>query len=184
MEELLRYRWPGNVREMKNVIERAVVLTRGEYIDHDDLVLSTLENRRRHRSRPRRRPRRRRRAGVAGRHRTRQHILDTLSHDRLEQEPGGHDPRHRALDARPQDPPLRTRRRPRRHRRRIERLNRSDCTAEFPHAVRRYSAWSDRTARIPAFLAARLRSHYLRSDRSATHTFGSGTDTPFAPRLS
>lgn len=43
MEELLRYRWPGNVREMKNVIERAVVLTRGEYIDHDDLVLSTLK---------------------------------------------------------------------------------------------------------------------------------------------
>jgi transcriptional regulator with GAF, ATPase, and Fis domain len=42
MEELLRYRWPGNVREMKNVIERAVVLTRGEYIDHEDLVLSTL----------------------------------------------------------------------------------------------------------------------------------------------
>jgi Nif-specific regulatory protein len=43
MEELLRYRWPGNVREMKNVIERAVVLTRGEYIDADDLVLSTLK---------------------------------------------------------------------------------------------------------------------------------------------
>ncbi len=42
MEEMLRYRWPGNVREMKNVIERAVVLTRSEYIDHDDLVLSTL----------------------------------------------------------------------------------------------------------------------------------------------
>ena len=43
MEELLRYRWPGNVREMKNVIERAVVLTRGEHIDYDDLVLSTLK---------------------------------------------------------------------------------------------------------------------------------------------
>src|SRR4029079_3529839 len=42
MEELLRYRWPGNVREMKNVIERAVGLSRSEYIDHDDLVLSTL----------------------------------------------------------------------------------------------------------------------------------------------
>jgi Nif-specific regulatory protein len=42
MEEMLRYRWPGNVREMKNVIERAVVLTRGQYIDRDDLVLSTL----------------------------------------------------------------------------------------------------------------------------------------------
>ena len=43
MEELLRYRWPGNVREMKNVIERAVVLARGEYVDHEDLVLSTLK---------------------------------------------------------------------------------------------------------------------------------------------
>ena len=43
MEELLRYRWPGNVREMKNVIERAVVLTRGEYIDSGDLLLSQLK---------------------------------------------------------------------------------------------------------------------------------------------
>ncbi len=43
MEELQQYRWPGNVREMKNVIERAVVLARGEFIDHDDLILSTLK---------------------------------------------------------------------------------------------------------------------------------------------
>jgi Nif-specific regulatory protein len=43
MEELLRYRWPGNVREMKNVIERAVVLTRGEFVDADDLVLTQLK---------------------------------------------------------------------------------------------------------------------------------------------
>jgi Nif-specific regulatory protein len=42
MEEMLRYRWPGNVRELKNVIERAVVLTRGQFIDHDDLILTTL----------------------------------------------------------------------------------------------------------------------------------------------
>ncbi|RIK77786.1 MAG: sigma-54-dependent Fis family transcriptional regulator [Planctomycetota bacterium] len=42
MEELLRYRWPGNVREMKNVIERAVVLARGDFVDRDDLVLSRL----------------------------------------------------------------------------------------------------------------------------------------------
>ncbi len=43
MEQLLRYRWPGNVRELKNVVERAVVLASGEYIDHEDLVLSTLK---------------------------------------------------------------------------------------------------------------------------------------------
>ena len=43
MEELLRYRWPGNVRELKNVIERAVVLASGEFVDHEDLVLSTLK---------------------------------------------------------------------------------------------------------------------------------------------
>ncbi|MEX0939425.1 MAG: sigma 54-interacting transcriptional regulator [Pirellulales bacterium] len=42
VEEMIRYRWPGNVREMKNVIERAVVLAQGGYIDHDDLALTTL----------------------------------------------------------------------------------------------------------------------------------------------
>jgi Nif-specific regulatory protein len=43
MEEMLHYRWPGNVRELKNVIERAVVLARGEFVDYDDLVLSTIK---------------------------------------------------------------------------------------------------------------------------------------------
>ncbi|MEN0111446.1 MAG: helix-turn-helix domain-containing protein, partial [Planctomycetota bacterium] len=43
MEAMLSYRWPGNVREMKNVVERAVVLARGDVIDVDDLVLSTLK---------------------------------------------------------------------------------------------------------------------------------------------
>ncbi len=43
MEALLTYRWPGNVREMKNVVERAVVLCSGDVIDVDDLVLSTLK---------------------------------------------------------------------------------------------------------------------------------------------
>ena len=35
------YRWPGNVRELKNVVERAVVLTQGDYIDADDLALTS-----------------------------------------------------------------------------------------------------------------------------------------------
>ncbi|TWT41441.1 sigma 54-interacting transcriptional regulator [Botrimarina hoheduenensis] len=43
MEAMLTYRWPGNVREMKNVIERAVVLCPATVIDVDDLVLSTLK---------------------------------------------------------------------------------------------------------------------------------------------
>jgi transcriptional regulator with GAF, ATPase, and Fis domain len=37
-----QYRWPGNVRELKNVIERAVVLARSDFIDTDDLNLSSI----------------------------------------------------------------------------------------------------------------------------------------------
>lgn len=39
MEKLLKYPWPGNVRELMNAVERAVVLSRTEYLDADELVL-------------------------------------------------------------------------------------------------------------------------------------------------
>jgi Nif-specific regulatory protein len=42
MELMERYRWPGNIRELKNVIERAVLLAHGDYIDTGDLTLSNL----------------------------------------------------------------------------------------------------------------------------------------------
>ena len=32
-EKMLAYRWPGNVREMRNVLERAVILAKGEWIE-------------------------------------------------------------------------------------------------------------------------------------------------------
>ncbi len=42
MQQMQAYRWPGNVREMKNVVERAIVIAEGEYIDQQDLMLSKL----------------------------------------------------------------------------------------------------------------------------------------------
>jgi DNA-binding NtrC family response regulator len=39
---LLRYPWPGNIREMRNVLERTVLLGRGEWIDERDLHLQPV----------------------------------------------------------------------------------------------------------------------------------------------
>jgi len=35
MERLIRYPWPGNIRELQNVIERAVIVSRGPVLDLD-----------------------------------------------------------------------------------------------------------------------------------------------------
>jgi two-component system NtrC family response regulator len=39
-EALLRYDYPGNIRELENLIERAVVLTRDDVIGVEDLPLA------------------------------------------------------------------------------------------------------------------------------------------------
>lgn len=40
MDRLLKYKWPGNIRELMNVIERSVVLSRSEYLDDNALSLT------------------------------------------------------------------------------------------------------------------------------------------------
>jgi two-component system NtrC family response regulator len=43
LNQLVRYDFPGNVRELENIIERAVILARHEYITTDDLPLQRNE---------------------------------------------------------------------------------------------------------------------------------------------
>ncbi len=44
-DQLLRYDYPGNVRELENVVQRAVIMSRGEHITTDDLPRIVLSAR-------------------------------------------------------------------------------------------------------------------------------------------
>ena len=39
MDQLLKYEWPGNIRELMNTVERGVVLTRTDYVDGENISL-------------------------------------------------------------------------------------------------------------------------------------------------
>ncbi len=43
MDRLLKYDWPGNVREIMNGVERGVVLSRSEYLDEQDLPIIPID---------------------------------------------------------------------------------------------------------------------------------------------
>jgi transcriptional regulator with GAF, ATPase, and Fis domain len=39
MDRLMKYAWPGNIRELENVIERATILANGSLLQIDDVML-------------------------------------------------------------------------------------------------------------------------------------------------
>ena len=44
LDLLMRYDWPGNIRELENVVERAVILSREEFIPPDLLPLNIKQS--------------------------------------------------------------------------------------------------------------------------------------------
>ena len=43
LDRMLKYEWPGNIRELENMVERAVVLLMGEYVSERELPPNLLE---------------------------------------------------------------------------------------------------------------------------------------------
>jgi DNA-binding NtrC family response regulator len=46
-QKLLTYHWPGNVRELQHAIERALILSDGNWLKSDNFILQTLQYRKR-----------------------------------------------------------------------------------------------------------------------------------------
>jgi two-component system response regulator HydG len=44
MDAMIKHPWPGNVRELENTVERAVILSMGQYISEKDLPGTVMEN--------------------------------------------------------------------------------------------------------------------------------------------
>jgi formate hydrogenlyase transcriptional activator len=44
MERLMNYPWPGNIRELENVLERAVILANGRTLEIDPMMLPLAQN--------------------------------------------------------------------------------------------------------------------------------------------
>jgi len=44
IDTLVSYHWPGNIRELRNVIERAVILSQGHFITRENLLLESPDN--------------------------------------------------------------------------------------------------------------------------------------------
>lgn len=42
MQMILRYNWPGNIRELKNVVERAKIISDGDQMTKDHIILDTV----------------------------------------------------------------------------------------------------------------------------------------------
>jgi DNA-binding NtrC family response regulator len=45
LKQLEEYHWPGNIRELKNTIERAMILGNGDFIDAKDLPMDLIDDR-------------------------------------------------------------------------------------------------------------------------------------------
>ena len=90
VERLTAFDWPGNVRQLQNEVQRAVLLSEGDEVDASDLVHHASQNYRRGRRRHQLHP--------AGRGRAQRHRPDAQG-DRRQQAGNRQTPRHRPPNA-------------------------------------------------------------------------------------